>query len=275
MARAVDRAMRVPNEVVIRDWTADARDVDVLHHYTPAERGQALSFTWWVYVNRSAWPRRKLVSAVTAVSPMMLFSSTFLSEMTGVPRSTVTKHMVKSPEMEVSRVTGSCDLWVVQKLLDSAARGEDIFREEVRDLALSKGVPKAFLSRMSGVPIAGILRPERGVSFSPEKPDMQSGEVCSLEQRDLYWKYHPGEKKTYDPRPGDQRVVRDALAGMDLGLLRATATPVPIEGQSPYHLRIPGLPKIRKGDTPDESYFRKTQEWEYTYHLPATKPEEC
>lgn len=269
MARAVDRVMRDPNHVVLRDWTADSRDVDVLHHYTPAERGQVLSFVWWVYINRSSWTRRKLTSAVTAVSPLMLFSSTFLAEMTGVPQSTVTKQMIRPPDLKVTRITGSCDVWVIQQLLAAAANGEEEFRETVREMALMKGVPKAFLSRISGVPMAGILRPERGVQFSPEKPDWESGEVCSVETRDLYWKYHPGERKKHDPRPGDQRPVRDAIAGTPLGELRATAVPVSSENHLPFHLCIPGLPKLRKGESPSESYFNKIQQWEYTYHLPA------
>lgn len=270
MARAVDRVMRVPNQVVMRDWTADSRDVDVLHHYTPAERGQILSFVWWVYVNRSAWPRRKLTAAVSAVSPLMLFSSSFLAEMTGIPQSTATKQMIKPPDMKVTRITGTCDPWVVQQLLDAATHGEDEFRELVRELCLTKGIPKAFLSRMSGVPVSGILRPERGVQFYPEKPDWESGQICSTETRDAYWKYHPGEKKTYDPRPGDQRPVRDSIPGTPLGDIRATSTPVPSENHLPFHLCIPGLPRLRKGQVADDAYFERIRDWEFTYHLRAS-----
>jgi hypothetical protein len=270
MARAVDRVMRIPNSVVSRDWTADSRDVDVLHHYTPQERGQILSFVWWVYVNRSSWARPKLTAAVTAVSPLMLFSSTFLAEMTGVPSSTATKNMIKPPDLSVTRITGSCDPWVIQQLLEGAANGEDEFRGLVRELALTKGVPKAFLSRITGIPVSGILRPERGLQFFPEKPDWESGEVCSTETNEAYWKYHTGEKKTYDPRPGNQHSVRDSIPGTPLGDLRATSAPVPSENHLPYHLCIPGLPRLRQDKTADQAYFDRIRDWEYTYHLSAT-----
>lgn len=264
LARAVDRVLAEPNTTVIRDWTADARDVDVSHHYTPQERGQILSFCWWVYVNRSAWSREKLNAAVTAVSPLMLFSSSFLAEMTGIPASTVTKNMIKPPDVQIGRITGSCDLWTVHTLLDAATKGEDQYRETVRELSLFKGVPKALLARLSGVPVAGLLRPDRGAQFFPEKPDWATGTVCTPAARDAYWKYHPEEKKRYDPRPGDQCSARDAFAGTPLGDLRATTAPLPEDGKPPLHLCIPGLSAGRK-----ETRADRAQQWEYTYHLPA------
>jgi hypothetical protein len=269
MARAVDRVMRVPNEVVMRDWTADSRDVDVIHQYTPKERAQILSFVWWVYINSSCWPRRKLTAAINSVSPLMLFSSSFLSQMTGIPQTTASNNMIKPPDIEVSRVTGSCDVWIIRELLYATTYGEDEFRDKVRELCIDKGVPKAFLSRISGVPVQGILRPERGVQFSPEKPDIINGYVCSLDDVKRYWKFHPGEKKTYDPRPGDQRSVRDSIPGTSLGEIRATSTPVPSEDHLPYYHCIPGLPRLRAGEEPSSSYYGKIEKWESTYHLPA------
>lgn len=261
--------MAIPNMVVVREWTADARDVDVAHRYTPQERGQVLSFCWWVYVNRSRWPRRKLTAAITAVSPMMLFSSSFFSEMTGVPSSTATKSMIKPPGIDISRITGSCDMWMIHKIIESAAKGEEDYRESIYEMSTYKGVPKALLSRLSGVPVSGILNPERGIQFFPEKPDWASGVVCTIEACDTYWKYHPGEKKRYEPRPGDQRSARRALAGTPLGDLRATSTPVPSDGELPFHLCIPGLSALRK--TEDEDKKRRIiSEWEIRYHLPSS-----
>lgn len=270
MARAVDRVMATPNLVVQRDYVADARDVDVSHHYTPSERGQILAFCWWVYVNRSAWPRRKLAAAITSVSPLMLFSSSFLADMTGIPASTASKHMLKPTDINVTRITGTCDPWILHHLLQTALRGEEEYRQTIRDLTLSKGVPKAMLSRISGIPVAGILRPERGFQFFPERPDWDTGEVCSLTARDAYWKHHHGEKKKYDPQPGNQRTVRDALAGTPLGNLRATSAPIPGPSELPYHLAIPGLPTLRPGEKPDEDYFKRITDWECAYHLPAS-----
>lgn len=267
LARAVDRVMAIPNSVVVRDWTADARDVDVIHRYTPQERGQALAFCWWVYINRSAWPRRKLTSAITAVSPLMLFSSSFFADMTGIPRSTATKNMVKPPNIDISRVTGSCDMWTVHKIIESATRGEGEYREIIYEMALYKGVPKTLLSRLSGVPVQGILKPDRGIHFFPEKPDWASGEVCSPEDYNAYWKYHPMEKKSYDPRPGSQRTARRVLAGTPLGHLHATSAPIAEEGEKPFHLCIPGLPSLRKNQEPDEYFFSRVSEWEMRYHL--------
>lgn len=266
MARAVDRVMAEPNTTVTRDWTADARDVDVVHRYTPAERGQILAFVWWVYVNRSAWPREKLTAAVASVSPLMLFSSSFLAEMTGIPSSTATKNMIKPPDIDIRRITGSCDMWIIHALLEAATKGEEEYRQTVREMSLYKGVPQALLSRMSGVPVAGILRPERGVQFFPEAPDWAGGRVCSSEARDAYWKYHPGEKKKHDPRPGDQRSARDAYTGTYLGDLRATSAPLPDDHQLPYHVCIPGYATHRKNQLPDPE---RIKQWEYTYHLSA------
>lgn len=259
--------MATPNSVVIRDWTANARDVDVVHRYTPQERGQALAFCWWVYVNHSAWPRKKLTAAITSVSPLMLFSSSFFSEMTGVPQSTATKSMIKPPGIDISRVTGSCDMWTIHNLLESSMRDEGEYREIIYEMSLYKGIPNALLSRLSGIPMSGILNPDRGIQFFPEAPDWACGEVCTPEALKSYWKYHPEEKKRYDPKPGDQREVRQALSGTPLGHLLATSAPLAEENQKPFHLCIPGLPRLRKDEEPDEKFFSKIDDWEMRYHL--------
>ena len=270
LRRAVDRAMRLPNATVLRAVTHDSRDVDVEHRYTPAERGQILSFVWWVYVNRASWSRAKLTAAVTAVSPLMMFSSTFFSDMTGLPKDTATKHMIKSPDMEVKRVTGTCDIWVVHHLLEMAMKDLGTYRDSVRELSVAKGVPPAMLARISGVPNPIIRRPERGIQFFPEKPDLEIGLVCGNAHMRHYLETSKEKRRNYDPDPGDQHAVRDALAGKELGSFHTTAAPIPGEDNVPHHLAIPGLPSARDAGELGPEFFRIVREWEFRYQLPAS-----
>lgn len=269
LRRAVDRAMRAPNSTVLRVPNIDTRDVDVEHRYTPAERGQTLAFVWWVYANRMSWTRAKLAASITSISPLMLFSSTFFADMTGLPKDTATKHMIKAPDMEVKRVTGTCDVWVVHQLLEVATMGMDRYRDYVRELSISKGVPQAMLSRVSGVPREIILRPDRGVQFFPEECDLAAGRICSPIQVEDYRKDTKEKKASYDPNPGNQFSVRYSFAGTALGAIYTTSTPLPGEAGVPYHTAIPGLPTIRDAARLGSKFYEQLHEWEFRYQLPA------
>lgn len=269
MRQAVDRSLATPSDVLYRERTADSREVRLIYRYTPAERGQILSFVWWVYVNRNVWDRSRLKAAITSVSPLMLFSSAFLMEMTGIPRTTTQKCMIKSCDVPAARVTGTCDPWVIHQLLITAVLGMNDYREAVRELSLAKGVPSALLSRISGVPQDILRRPDRGIQFFPEEPDLYYGAVCSAEQCKLYDKYNTqGRRKKYDPDPGNQLSHRSALAGTPVGNLRATSAPVPGENHLPYHLAIPGIPAVCDTEDPGR-YYEQVWKWEDYYHLPA------
>ncbi|MER6605804.1 hypothetical protein ABT282_07775 [Streptomyces sp. NPDC000927] len=265
LRRAVDRVMASPNEVVVRAETADARDVDVEHRYTPAERGQALAFAWWVHMNRSSWSRPKLRAAIQSISPMMLFSSAFLAEMTGLPQSTVQNHMIRPPGLLVSRVTGSCDPWVVHRLLEASAEGIDEFRHTVREVSLTKGVPKAMMSRVSGVPTSVLLRPDRGIQFFPEGADRLTGRICTQDEHVSV--LMPVNR--YTAVAGDQSEVRSAFAGTYVADVVTTSVPVPREGEVPYFTRIPGLPRLKDMGRLGPLFYERLMEWEFKYHLPA------
>ena len=114
------------------------------------------------------------------------------------------------------------------------------------------------------------MKPDRGIHFFPEKPDWASGEVCSTESYNAYWKYHPMEKKKYDPRPGAQGTARRVLAGTPLGHLHATSAPIAEEGGDPFHLCIPGLPNLGKNQELGEHFFSRVNEWEMRYHLSSS-----
>lgn len=271
MRRAVDRVMTEPSSSVVRTTGVDGRDVTVSHLYTPAERGQILSFVWWVYVNRTKWSRTKLRAAITSVSPLLMFSSTFLAEMTGVPASTATKCMIKPPSAPVSRVSGSCDMWVVHRILVASTLDVPTYREEIRELTLTKGVPKALMARLSGVPMDILTRPERGIQFFAEEPDRETGVICTEKQCDAYWKaYRKEKRRKNDPSPDDQRAIRDAIAGTSLGEVRATHAPLPAEGELPYYTAIPGLPSFRDAQRLGPRYFQRVRDWEFRYHLSAS-----
>jgi hypothetical protein len=270
LCNAVDRSLAAPDEVLRREQTSDPRNVILVHHYTPAERGQILAFSWWVYANKSRWDREELRAAVIILSPLMMFSSTFFEEMSGIPGSTVKKIMVKPPQVSASRVTGTCDMVVIHRLLETAAQGMTEYREAVRELSVAKGIPSAMLSRISGVPKEILARPERGINFFAEKPDFLTDRVVTVRQRIHYMSRNPQERRGHDAQPGNQRTVRDALAGTYLGDFRATHAPVPDDGSLPYHFAIPGLPVLREGDAVGIDDLRRVQEWQMLYHLPAS-----
>lgn len=265
MRRAVDRVMAVPNEVVVRGDAADPRDVNVEHRYTPAERGQALAFVWWVFANRSTWSRAKLRAAVQAVSPLMLFPSPFLAEVTGLPRSTVQNHMLRPPGLLVSRVTGSCDPWVVHRLLESSTQSLPAFRAAVREVVLLGDAPKAMVARLSGVPVRALLRPERGVQFFPEAIDRLVGRVCAPEAVEGM----KGGGSGFTPAPGPQAEVRRAFAGARVDGMALTSVPVPEEGGRPYYACIPGLPRLSDVERLGPAFYDRLRAWEDRYRLPA------
>jgi len=270
LCNAVDRSLAAPEMVLRREQTSDSRNVILIHHYTPAERGQILAFCWWVYANKGRWDREELRAAVMILSPLMLFPSTFFEEMSGIPASTIKKIMVKPPQASAYRVTGTCDMIIIHSLLEAAAQGMPEYRETVRELSLAKGIPGAMLARISGVPKEILNRPDRGLNFFAEKPDLLMEKVATVSQRLMYMTRNPQERRGYDAQPGNQRSVRDALAGTYLGDLRATHAPVPDDGALPYHFSIPGFPVLRKGDPVGIDDLHRMQEWQMLYQLPVS-----
>ena len=267
--RAIDRVMHVPDKVIVKAYNKDKRKVTVYHRYTSAERGQVLAFAWWVYMNRTSWDRKARHAAVTILSPLMLFPSTFLADMAALPQSTAHRYMVRPPGLEISKVTGSCDVWVVYQLIEAAALDLTEFRHRIREISLTMNVPAALLSRLSGVPVEILLRPEHGIQFFPERPDYETGMICTSDQCDLYWKYHKEERRNYDPQPGDQFATRHAIAGSPMGEIRTTTAPVSGHGELPYHFAIPGLPPLSDSVSDPQRFFRMVRDWEFTYHLSA------
>lgn len=224
LRRAVDRAVFDPGSTIVKVQKSSSREITVEHRYTPNEREQVLSFAWWVYSNRNVWPSRKLTSSVTAISPLMMFSSSFFSQMTGLPQSTVSKHMVKSPDISISKVTGTCSIEIIYNLLEKSQEGVDVYREFVAKLAVTRRVPRAMLSRISGVPVSVLTQPEKGVQFFPEEPDYLFKKIISVDVIHRYWERK--KIRSFDPRPGDQEEIRSKLQGRDVGFFTWTSVPV-------------------------------------------------
>lgn len=272
LLRAVDRVMALPNLTVFRSpYNADPRDVDLLHVYSPIERGQILSFAWWVYVNRAHWDRRRRLAAVTLLSPLMLFSSAGFEEMTDIPFKNASKWMVRPEGMRVSRVTGACDMRIVHLLLETAGVGDDAFRNLVADLVRAKDVPKALAARLSGVPHPALTEPFRCVQFTPVGPDLHTLSVNSREDYLTWLGQADAREKALMPEVFGQEWVRDLFAESHLRENLFTATPVPRDGEDCYHLCIPGLPRPEDAEHLGAArYFELVRAWEATYQLPST-----
>jgi hypothetical protein len=272
LVRAVDRALAYPNLTVLRSpYPSNPVDVDVMHVYSPAERGQILAFVWWAYVNRKWWAKRRRLAAITLLSPLMLFSSTFFEEMTGIPFKNASKWMTRPEGMSVSRVTGSVDMRSVHLALEAATRGDEEFRLFASEMH-SKGFPKAAVSRLTGVPPKGLLDPHEGIQFTPVWPDLHTFSVSSRETY-LYWLRDASElEKNLMPVVYGQEWVRDVLP--ETGLIRTvfTATPVPRNGEDWYHFCIPGLPKPHRAKRLGPRYFENILAWETKYLLPGLMP---
>lgn len=266
----MDRVLIAPQQVLVRDAKSDVRNVVLKHRYTPAERGQILAFVWWVYVNKNVWPRRKLSAAVTTVSPLMMFSSAFLSDMTGIPASTCTKLMVKATGAPTARILGTCDMVIIHNLLEAAGSGMIEYRETVRELSVAKEVPSAMLERISGIPREVLARPDRGIDFFPEAPDRILGVICTVDQINDYWRRNRDNRRSYDPSPGPQYALRDSLAGTALANYPGFSNaPVPDENELPYHQAIPGLPNLLRTPQIGPDEFHRICEWEQRYLLPV------
>lgn len=270
LLRAVDRVMVRPNQTVFRSpYNGNPRDVDLLHVYSPVERGQILSFTWWAYVNRRHWTRRRRLAAVTLLSPLMLFSSSFFEEMTDIHHKTVSKWMTRPEGMLASRVTGSCDMRIIHLGLEAATRGDSAFRSFAADIVRSKGVPQAMAARMTGVPTPALLEPGWGVQYTPVGPDLPTLSVRSREEY-LMWLGVSSEKdRDLMPRVHGQEWVRDLFPEALLKEHVFTSTPVPRNGEECYHLCIPGLPKLHRAKDLGPRYFERLRTWEERYMLPA------
>lgn len=228
LTSAVERILADPGRVIHKGGSGGGSTVFYL---TPRERSEILAATWWVYCNRDTWPRESLLAAVESLSPLMLFSSAFLTELVRIPRDTVTKHMVKPPGAPIARVMGSASPWLIHGLLITSRDSGWSYRNFLQLTLKSKEVPKSFLSRLSGVPESALLRPERGVEFFPERHDLMAGVV---NQRKL------SPRGPYDPDPGAQQTIRDAFAGEDVGSLLAVMAPYPDSGSTPVEVCIPG-----------------------------------
>lgn len=244
---AVERTLADPCAVIHKGGSGGG---STMFYLTPQERSQILAATWWVYCNRDSWHRTRLLSAVEVLSPLMLFSSAFLTELVRLPRDTVTKHMVKPPGAPISRVMGSASPRLVYDLLTSSREGGPAYRRLLRRVVQQKDAPKSFLSRLSGVPEGVLLRPERGIEFFPERHDLLAGVVS---RRPL------SPRLPYDPNPGDQSVVRDAFAGEDVGSLLPVMAPYREVGGTPAEECIPG-------------YRTDTEAWRVRYQIPPCPP---
>lgn len=271
LLRAVDRVMESPNQTVFRSpYNVNPQDVDLLHVYSPVERGQILSFTWWAYTNRRRWDRRRKLAAVTLLSPLMLFSSAFFEEMTDIPFKNVSKWMVRPQDMPVSRVAGSCDMRIVHLALEAATRGDAPFRSFVAEIVRRGSVPEAMASRLSGVPAPALLDPGRGIQFTPVGPDLA---LLSVRPREEYltWlaKVSASEKELM-PQVFGQEWVRELLPETLLKENLFTSTPVPRNGEDCYHLCIPELPKMHRTRHLGARYYRMLYAWEEKYLLPGT-----
>lgn len=271
LLRAVDRVMAVPNQTVFRSpYNSNPQDVDLLHVYSPAERGQILAFTWWAYVNRSRWSRRRRLAAVTLLSPLMLFSSSFFEEMTDIPAKNASKWMVRPGGMRASRVTGSCDMRLVHLALEAATRGDGPFRMFVADIVRSKEAPEAMASRLSGVPGPALLEPNRGVQFTPVGPDLPTLSVRPREEHLAWLGVASRTEKALTPRVYGQEWVRDIFPETLLKENIFTSTPVPRDGEDCYHFCIPGLPRRHRAKHFGARYYELLYAWEEKYRLPAT-----
>lgn len=250
-------------------YNRNPQDVDLIHVYSPIERGQILSFAWWAYVNRESWDRRRRFAAVTLLSPLMLFSSAFFEEMTDIPFKSASKWMTRPEEMQPTRVTGSCDMRVVHLLLEAATRGDEAFRVLVAELVRTKGVNMALAARLAGVPHPALLDPLRGVQFTPVGPDLPTLSVRSREEH-LAWFGMAGEReKELSPHVYGQEWVRDVFPETLLKENLFTATPVPRKGEECYHLCIPELPAPEDAKRLGPDYYRRVYAWEAKYLLPA------
>lgn len=270
LLRAVDRVMEAPNRTVLRSpYNTNQKDVELLHVYSPAERGEILSFTWWAYVNRARWSRRRKLAAVTLLSPLMLFSSAFFEEMTDIPFKNVSKWMVRPQDMLPSRVTGSCDMRIVHLALEAATRGDAAFRVFTSEIVRNKGVPEAMASRLTGVPVPALREPGRGVQFTPLGPDLDTLSVCSREDV-MMWTGRVSERDAeLAPRVYGQDWVRDVFSEILLREYIFTSTPVPRNGEDCYHLCIPELPRPHRARHLGIRYYDLLRSWEDKYLLPS------
>ena len=271
LLRAVERVLAQPNRTVFRSpYNANPADVDLLHVYSPIERGQILSFTWWAYVNRSAWSKRRRLAAVTLLSPLMMFSSSFFEEMTGIGYKSASKWMVRPEGMLASRVTGSCEMRIVHLALEAAARGDAAFRLFTTDIVQSKGVPEAMASRLTGVPAPALINPGRGVQFTPLGPDLDTLSVRSREEV-MLWMGLTGEREVnLLPYVYGQEWIRDLFPETLLKENMFTSTPVPRNGEDCYHLCIPELPRPYRARHLGQRYYELLYAWEEKYLLPGT-----
>lgn len=270
LLRAVDRVMEYPSLTVLRSpYNTNPQDVDLLHVYSPAERGQILSFVWWAYVNRKAWDRRRRLAAVTLLSPLMLFPSPFFEEMTGIPFKNVSKWMIRPEGMLPARVTGSCSLRIVHLALEAATRGDAAFRAFVADVVRNGEVPGAMASRLFGVPGPALLTPERGVQFTPVGPDVPLLSVRPREEHLMWLGLASEREKELAPRVYGQEWVRDLFPETSLKENIFTATPVPRNGEECYHICIPGLPRPYRARQLGSRYYQMLHAWEEKYVLPA------
>lgn len=270
LLRAVDRAMAHPNRTVLRSpYNSNPQDVDLLHVYSPVERGQILSFAWWVYVNRRQWTKRRKLAAVTLLSPLMLFSSAFMEEMTDISFKNASKWMVRPEGMSANRVTGSCDMRIVHLALEASTRGDTEFRLFAADMVRDKGVPEAMASRLSGVPKPALLDPARGVQFTPVGPDLDTLSVRSREEHMTWWGAISDHERSLSPHVYGQEWVRDLLPETLLKENIFTSTPVPRNGEECYHLCIPELPRPHRAKHLGARYYQMLYAWEERYLLPG------
>jgi hypothetical protein len=190
--------------------------------------------------------------------------------MTDIPFKNASKWMVRPEGMLASRVTGSCDMRLVHLALEAAARGDDAFRMFTADIVLTKGVPEAMASRLTGVPGPALTDPRRGVQFTPLGPDLDTLSVRSREEQ-MFWAGMASDRALgIAPHVYGQDWVRDLFPEMLLKENIFTSTPVPRNGEDCYHLCIPELPRPHRARHLGSRYYDLLYSWEDKYLLPAT-----
>ncbi len=271
LLRAVRRVMAMPQTTVFHDPHSGpvGYGAEILHVYSPVERGQILSFAWWAYVNRKVWSRARRRAAITLLSPLMLFSSPFFAEMTGLTHQEASRCMTRSDLGLVRRVAGVCDLRMVHLALEAATRGDEAFRLFTADSVRGGDIPVAMAVRLTGVPESGLLSPERGVQFTPVGPDLETLSVRSREELMLWIGITRSRGRLMLPRVYGQDWVRDMFPEVPLRKYVFTSTPVPRAGEECYHLCIPGLPGMHRAEALGRRFYDRVYAWENKYLLRA------
>ena len=269
LLRALHRALEMPHYTIYQHPAhLHEKETRACHAYSPVERGQILTFAWWVYVNRGEWGKRKKAAVVPLLSPLMLFNSFHLEMITGLSRRTVERYMTKSNDMPLHYVQHTCEMEIIQEALFTASQGDEEFRNFVTDLASNKIIHGSMAQRLFGVPVRLRKNRQRGVQFTPLFPDLHTLSVRTRDEVEVWLDGASEREKELLPRVYGQDWVREAFSYSMLGEDLFTSTPVPREGEPWYHLCIPGIPSKEDAQRQKKSHKKLVEKFESTYGLP-------